>query len=109
MSDGKNGAAKTKRTKKDDYLEMLGRSRLAAGMLRGDVAKAKAKFKKSDNLDDFADYSETNAAATNNAIALQKDLDRRSAAAGLAPKGYKKGGKVRGSGCCKRTKKCKMY
>jgi hypothetical protein len=25
------------------------------------------------------------------------------------PKGYKKGGKVRGSGCCKRTKKCKMY
>ena len=22
---------------------------------------------------------------------------------------YKKGGKVRGSGCCKRTKKCKMY
>ena len=24
-------------------------------------------------------------------------------------KGYKSGGKVRGSGCCKRTKKCKMY
>jgi len=23
--------------------------------------------------------------------------------------GMKKGGKVRGSGCCKRTKKCKMY
>jgi len=23
--------------------------------------------------------------------------------------GYKKGGSVRGSGCCKRTKKCKMY
>ena len=24
-------------------------------------------------------------------------------------KSYKSGGKVRGSGCCKRVKKCKMY
>ena len=36
----------------------------------------------------------------------------KAVAAGNEAKGtstMKKGGKVRGSGCCKRTKKCKMY
>ena len=40
--------------------------------------------------------------------AMQTGIGSSSGAMGSGS-GMKKGGKVRGSGCCKRTKKCKMY
>jgi len=47
------------------------------------------------------------------AMMARKDRKKEKAvAAASEAKGtstMKKGGKVRGSGCCKRTKKCKMY
>ncbi len=112
MSDGKNGAAKTKRTKKDEYREMMGRGRLAAKMIRNEADKvadkAALQYLKTGDSKYSAEKGEAWQSARNSIADLQKDLEKRREAAGIEPGSYKKGGKVRGSGCCKRTKKCKM-
>ena len=41
--------------------------------------------------------------------AMMKQHERAETPAKERMEGMKKGGKVRGSGCCKRTKQCKMY
>ena len=113
MSDGKNGAAKTKRTKKDEYREMMGRGRLAAKIIRNEadkvIDKATLQYKRTGDWNYSAEEGEAWASAFNNIANLRKDLEKRREAAGIEPGSYKKGGKVRGNGCCKRTKKCKMY
>jgi hypothetical protein len=42
-------------------------------------------------------------------IEKKKQKPGSDGSAGTSVQAMKKGGKVRGSGCCKRVKKCKMY
>jgi hypothetical protein len=69
------------------------------GLLPRMIAKKAGK----DNV--FADAPEESA--------TQEDERRRrrrgGGRGGMQARGMKKGGKVRGEGCCQRSKKCKMY
>jgi hypothetical protein len=83
----------------DGFMGDVARSGMM-GLLPAMIARKSGK----DNV--FADAPESKSATE---AEDRKRRRRGGGRGGMQAQGMKSGGKVRGNGCCKRTKKCKMY